>query len=336
MRVLVLIFFLLSPFVLKAQWEGSTTTDGNTYRQGDVGIGITSPDYPLDIASTNYTVARFQRLGTGGGITIQYQNALGFAWNIGVGAQNAFGIYKNDNSFGSQFIISDNGNIGLGTSTPEAKLHVNTNNYGVRSQYGILVLEGNDAALDIISSSGATWGSAINLIEGNGTSNQDLWSIARQTTNGSGNSSLRINFGVNNHHINNTIATFNANGNIGFGTTSPDYRLDVNGTIRAKEVKVETGWSDFVFDAGYYLRPLYEVESFIQENGHLPDIPSEEEVTKNGISLGEMDSKLLQKIEELTLYVIELKKENDAHADELQELKDKNQELKEIIKSIQN
>ncbi|MHC0446375.1 hypothetical protein ACWA1F_13275 [Flavobacterium sp. 3-218] len=101
------------------------------------------------------------------------------------------------------------------------------------------------------------------------------------------------------------------NGNVGIGVMLPNNKLDVNGTIHSKEVKVDmTGWSDFVFKKEYNLPTLEEVEKHIAEKGHLENIPSEEEVLKNGINLGEMNAKLLQKIEELTLYMIEMKKEN--------------------------
>jgi hypothetical protein len=95
---------------------------------------------------------------------------------------------------------------------------------------------------------------------------------------------------------------------VGIGTRSPQNTLDVNGTIRAKEIKVETGWADFVFNPLYQLKSLTEVEKYIKEYGHLQDIPSAAEVEQNGVNVGEMQTKLLQKVEELTLYVIELKK----------------------------
>lgn len=98
----------------------------------------------------------------------------------------------------------------------------------------------------------------------------------------------------------------NENGNVGIGITNPQNKLDVNGAIHSKEVKVDmTGWSDFVFKKEYKLPTLEEVQKHINEKGHLENIPNEAEVLKNGINLGEMNAKLLQKIEELTLYMIE-------------------------------
>lgn len=88
----------------------------------------------------------------------------------------------------------------------------------------------------------------------------------------------------------------------------PGYKLDVDGKIRANEIVVTTGGADFVFENDYNLKSLDEVETFIKENKHLPDIPTAKEVEENGVSLGEMQIKLLQKIEELTLYIIEQEK----------------------------
>ena len=99
------------------------------------------------------------------------------------------------------------------------------------------------------------------------------------------------------------------NGNVGIGTATPAEKLSVNGKIRAKEIKVELdNWPDYVFAEEHTLTPLVEVETFIKTNKHLPEIPSAAEVTSEGISLGEMNAKLLKKIEELTLHVIQLDK----------------------------
>ena len=108
---------------------------------------------------------------------------------------------------------------------------------------------------------------------------------------------------------NGTVNAYFENAKLGIGTTTPDAKLAVNGDVHAKEVKVDlNGWPDFVFNKDYTLPSLEDVATHIKENGHLKDIPSEAEVKANGINLGEMDAKLLQKIEELMLYTIQQQK----------------------------
>jgi hypothetical protein len=101
------------------------------------------------------------------------------------------------------------------------------------------------------------------------------------------------------------------NGSVGIGTTNPTELLSVNGNVRARKVIVTpNGWADYVFDSSYRLRPLSEVENFIRNNNHLPDMPAATEVEEKGLNLGEIVKQQQVKIEELTLYLIELKKEN--------------------------
>lgn len=111
-------------------------------------------------------------------------------------------------------------------------------------------------------------------------------------------------------------------GNVGIGTSTPQAKLAVKGDIFAQRIKViQSGWADFVFQPDYELPSLQEVESFIRINRHLPQIPSAQQVEKEGLDIGEMNKKLLQKIEELTLYIIEMKKESTAQRAELERIK---------------
>lgn len=113
-----------------------------------------------------------------------------------------------------------------------------------------------------------------------------------------------------------------AAGMVGLGTTpNQNYRLSVNGNIRAKEITVETGWADYVFEPGYDLDSIEEVEAFIKNNGHLKDIPSAAHVEQHGIGLAEMNKKLLQKIEEMTLYIIQSSKRMNELEQQLNELR---------------
>ena len=98
------------------------------------------------------------------------------------------------------------------------------------------------------------------------------------------------------------------NGNVGIGTMNPTYKLSVNGNIRSKEVIVESGWADYVFQNDYKLPSLKETEQFILKHKHLPGIPSAKEIQENGLSVGELQTKMMAKIEELTLHVIALEK----------------------------
>jgi len=114
---------------------------------------------------------------------------------------------------------------------------------------------------------------------------------------------------------------------VGIGTATPAYKLDVNGTIRAKEVIIETSWADFVFDKDYALPTLDEVKAHIDTHKHLPGIPSEAEVKENGVGLADITTKLLQKVEELTLYVIQ---QDENSAQQRQTIEKLNKRIEEL------
>jgi Uncharacterized conserved protein len=118
-------------------------------------------------------------------------------------------------------------------------------------------------------------------------------------------------------------------GNVGIGTLSPQAKLAVNGDIFSKRVKViQTGWPDYVFQPDYRLPSLLELEEYVKANRHLPDVPSAVEVEKNGLDLGETDKRLLQKIEELTLYLIE-------HQKTIRALQEKNAALEARVQTLE-
>ncbi|VXD10884.1 hypothetical protein [Marinoscillum sp. 108] len=126
------------------------------------------------------------------------------------------------------------------------------------------------------------------------------------------------------------LVFFRNDGNVGIGVDSPNNKLSVNGTIWAKEVKVSmTDAADWVFEDGYELKSLDEVEKFVRLNKHLPDLPSADEFRENDLNVADMDNKLLQKIEELTLYMIDMNKR-------MNQLEIENSELKGKVQLLEN
>jgi len=140
----------------------------------------------------------------------------------------------------------------------------------------------------------------------------------------------------------NPVMHVNANGVVGIGTTvttSSDSKLYVAGGVRSTKVKVDAGpWPDYVFHANYRLRPLSEVEEYIKQHGHLPEVVSEEEVKKDGLDLGDNQATLLKKIEELTLYVIDQNKTQQKQQQLIEEqrllLQAQQQKLAELEKKL--
>ena len=115
-------------------------------------------------------------------------------------------------------------------------------------------------------------------------------------------------------------------GNVGIGTNNTEgYKLAVAGSVIAESVKIklQAEWPDYVFSSGYKLPSLMETEKFIQQNGHLPGMPDAAEIQQEGVDLGEMNARLLQKLEEQTLYIIEMNKQLVELKKQLEEIKNK-------------
>ena len=199
------------------------------------------------------------------------------------------------------------GNVGIETLNPAAKISFNNVNDGADTPDGITWFNPNPLSYGIYRTPGTwvapayqqlklSWDTGIILEPGNQYQNSYV------DIKGGG---LRV-----------------SSGNVGIGILNPNEKLAVNGIIRAREVKVEaTNWPDYVFEEGYNVETLEGLESYIKVNKHLPEIPSAKEVQANGVALGEMNKLLLKKIEELTLYVIELKKESITQQKQLDQLK---------------
>lgn len=110
-------------------------------------------------------------------------------------------------------------------------------------------------------------------------------------------------------------------GNVGIGTPFPKHKLSVEGTLGAREIIVEQkAWCDYVFESSYPLMPMGELENYIKEHKHLPKVPSASEIAEEGLKVSEMNKILMEKVEELTLYLIEQNKVLEAQAKRLTEL----------------
>ena len=186
------------------------------------------------------------------------------------------------------------GNVGIGTAAPVGKVHVVHDGPTAHMILEFPALNDYSRLLFTNTGGGRYWGIAGKT--SNGPITDDRLSFYNIST---GFESLVI---VGDGYV-------SVPGKMGIGTFNPDYKFAVNGSIRSKEVVVESAWADYVFDSDYELPSLVEVEEFIQQHKHLPNIPSAKEIAEKGLAVGDIQKKMMEKIEELTLYVIDLKKE---------------------------
>ncbi len=361
-----------------AQW---TTNAGNTITSTTnlVGIGTTTPRSSLDVGGgiqiSGVTSATPNNNGLVYGLFPYQSVGLGI-YSAASSPNQGIGIWTNPSGTPTEVMrILSGGNVGIGTTTPTARLSIAQNTSGLTNEANVLLA----GAVSVLGSTAGSYLYPFEFRHSN-TANYDRLQITpyRRTagTTWSG-TAYRLQFAVDGSYTDGSKAfieiggsdpTVSYGGFVSIGTggvdrlcilnngnvligqtvsgqpgqTNSAYKLDVAGGVRANSIVVNTTGADFVFKPTYKLAPLATVEQYITQNHHLPEIPSAIEMQKDGLNVGENQVKLLQKVEELTLYMIEKdkqlneekliidkqQKDNDAQ-------KQANQQLSDQVKSQQ-
>jgi len=292
----------------------------------DVG-GTISVNNSSNIGGVDFSTSYWTNPG-GGVIGWNKSNGYGEMSLISIsggGADGGFSFYDRNAPL---VRIMKNGNVGIGTITPGRLLHV-----AGPSQPGFAITE-TGATADHKSMGFVYDGGAI--VSGGGL----VW----QAFNDAGAFSANLSTFFRNGSVNFGGITAPATagqvaftgGNVGIGTTHPTHLLSVAGIIGAREVVVTaTEGADYVFKPDYRLKPLNEVAAFIKEHHHLPEIPSEAEVKERGIDLGDMQTRLLAKVEELTLHMIQADERNKRLEQTNNRVEQQNRELRVRIARLE-
>ncbi|SCY14966.1 hypothetical protein SAMN02927916_1277 [Flavobacterium anhuiense] len=268
----------------------------------------------------------FLRLSAGGGTNPikSFIDLSGYSTIPDMMGNIVFGTYGAE-----RMRIVSNGNVGIGTTSPFGKLDV------VGSKTSTYTSSLNSPTYDFLrianihGAGGSDQYSALALsVSGNTGANNAYVNLAViQPVAGNSNSEFALAVRQPSGVMNEVIRA-KSDGKIGIGTSNPISKLTVAGDIHSREVRVSVdAGADFVFEHNYNLPSLDAVTKYIKENKHLPEIASADEMKKEGINLSEMNIKLLQKIEELTLYVIEQSKEIKA-------LKKENESFKTLLEKF--
>jgi hypothetical protein len=274
---------ILNPGVAYPKSYVEVTGGGLRVTSGNVGIGTPNPITKLHV----YESSNLNSYLTVANNTIAtFFGAGGTSWGIiGTTSNHDFAIYTNEIE---KMRITNTGNVGVGTAEPLAMLDVSGN----------LILRNNQ---------NVTGGGASMVFTNYGNDYQHSPSIRSYLDFAEGvNSQARLvlsSYGLGKNNDELTLM----NGNVGIGTKNPDATLAVKGTVHATEVKVDLNvpGPDYVFQPDYKLSTLKEIEAYVEKNHHLPEIPSADQMVKDGLNLGDMNIRLLKKVEELTLYLME-------------------------------
>jgi hypothetical protein len=273
------------------------STDGaNTIMNpngGNVGIGTTAPATKLTIYADEYGFEHTNtlvRLGT-------YLSASA-GW---VGTLSDDPLYFFTNNGGAQMAVLPTGQVGIGTTSPLGGYLLDIKGYTRAFN--------NGSTGFVAQTTGGTNSWARYYLR----SNSQSWFLGTsQDFIGNQFYIADENFGHTRFSIqpNNGLIWLSTATGVGINTTNTaGYALAVNGRIHSTELVIESGWADYVFDKNYKLRSLQELEKFIQQNKHLPNVPSAKEIEENGLNVGDVQKRMMEKIEELTLYVIEQDKQ---------------------------
>ncbi|SMC75235.1 hypothetical protein [Pedobacter africanus] len=294
----------------------SVTAQTNSFPpNGNAGIGTEDLVANLTIGEYGGSIALRDRTtsisGTSSLGRLKFYDYYGEAANIALEHNYYFGSTPRAMLFsvnGSERLrITSNGNVGIGLADPIVPFHI--------SRYGANVIG------DLTLISRFTDPTGIKGVSLGYNQSSQAGIIYSENNTGVGSP---LEFWTYNGSSFASRMVFTQGGNLGIGINSPSDKLAVNGNIRAKEIKVETAnWPDYVFAKDYQLPTLQETERHIKDKGHLPGIPSAAEVSANGVDLGAMNAKLLQKIEELTLHLIRLEKENQEVKNQVKRLLEK-------------
>lgn len=318
-------------YMTKFTGTGVTSTVGSSsllYDSGTrIGINTTTPGAILQLnsSSPNDGLRIYQTTTSASSLQLWHTSLANGAhnWNIYStdinntiwGGAGNFVIYDATSTTVPMIIKGTTGLVGLGTIAPTERLDVNGGNMIVRGPLGF-ANAGNTATFYL--------GNTSNFI--NATNNGNIDFGINGVTALSISKTQRVGIGTMNPTA---LLTVNGKTLIGDPTavniaTIGNYNLYVQNGILTEKVRVavngSANWADYVFEPGYRLAPLTEVESFVATNHHLPGVPSACEVADNGIDMAEMDATLLKKIEELTLYVIEQNKKLEAQQLQIQQM----------------